>query len=317
MVGPPQGQGVTEVVAKSDRRLVSQHTVEKLPWTQVLDGQGKLQVELPSVAQTPPFSLNIAFNPLHDANGGLLYHTAVVKPHDFDPQVRYPVVLDVYGGPHHLQVVHSQRNWLIDQWVADQGFLVVSVDNHGTPGRGVAWETGIFGKFGEVPLDDQIRGLQELAKVVPQMDLDRVGVAGWSFGGFMSALAVLKRPDVFKAAVAGAPVTDWEDYDSHCTERYMGTLPQSESNYKASSLLGLKGGGRPLLLVHGTADDNVYFRNSLRLADSLFRAGQPFEFLPLTGITHSYSADPTATERLWLESAAFFRRHLGSKREAR
>ena len=110
----------------------------------------------------------------------------------------------------------------IDQWLADQGFIVVSIDNRGTPGRGRDWETAIYQKFGTVPLDDQVAGLQALGKKFPEMDLERVGIYGWSFGGYMAALAVLQRPDVFKAAVAGAPVVDWLDYDTHYTERYLG-----------------------------------------------------------------------------------------------
>lgn len=311
------GQGVSDLTVSHDGnlRLVTEHTVAHLPQTRVLDRQGKEIARLPSVAVEPALELNYTFTPLKAADGKLLYNAAVIKPRAFDPSKKYPVILDVYGGPHHLHVTQSRRPWLIDQWLADQGFLVVAVDNRGTPGRGVEWETSVLGKFGALPLDDQIKGVTELSHRVPQMDLSRVGIAGWSFGGYMSALAVLKRPDFFKAAVAGAPVTDWEDYDTHYTERYMGLLPQSREAYDASSLLPMaKELKSHLLLVHGTADDNVYLRNSLRLADALFRAGQPFEYLPLAGMTHSYSADATVTERLWLRSAAFFRQHLGEPR---
>ena len=145
-----------------------------------------------------------------------------------------------------------------------------------------------------------------------ELDLDRVGIIGWSFGGYMSGLAVLKRPDVFKAAVAGAPVTDWEDYDSHYTERYMGVLPEGKKAYDESSLLPLAPKlERPLLLVHGTADDNVYYRHTLKLANALFRAGKDFETLPLPGVTHMYTSDPLVMERLWAKTAGFFKTHLG------
>ena len=137
---------------------------------------------------------------------------------------------------------------------------------------------------------------------------------GWSFGGYMSALAVLRRPDVFKAAVAGAPVTDWEDYDTHYTERYLGMPDTDKDAYKEASLLtyaaDLK---RPLLLIHGTADDNVYFRHTLKLADALFRAGKDFELLPLSGLTHMVP-DPVVTQRLWSRIAGHFQKHLGSPR---
>ena len=131
------------------------------------------------------------------------------------------------------------RNWLLPQWLADQGFIVVAIENRGTPGRGSEWEGAIYQKFGSVPLEDQVAGLKALGQKYPELDLDRVGIVGWSFGGYMSALAVLKRPDVFKAAVAGAPVTDWEDYDTHYTERYLGLLPESKKAYEEASLLPL------------------------------------------------------------------------------
>jgi dipeptidyl-peptidase-4 len=159
-----------------------------------------------------------------------------------------------------------------------------------------------------------VAGLRALGRQFPEMDLERVGIVGWSFGGYMSALALLKRPDVFKAAVAGAPVTDWEDYDTHYTERYLG-LPKVQGEvYRQSSLLPLAGNlTRPLLLVHGTADDNVYFRHTLRLTDALFRAGSSFEVLPLPSLTHMVP-DPVVTERLWTRIAGHFARHLGGGR---
>ena len=120
----------------------------------------------------------------------------------------------------------AESRWLLDQWLADQGFIVVAIDNRGTPGRGRDWERAIYQKFGRVPLEDQVAGLKALGAKYPAMDLDRVGIDGWSFGGYMAALAVMRRPDVFKAGVAGAPVTDWHDYDTHYTERYLGVPPE-------------------------------------------------------------------------------------------
>src|SRR5262249_18821097 len=150
-----------------------------------------------------------------------------------------------------------------------------------------------------VPLDDQVAGLKALGQRFPEMDLDRVGIEGWSFGGYLAALAVLKRPDVFKAAVAGAPVVDWLDYDTHYTERYLGLSDSDAGAYREASLLSYAADlRRPLLLVHGTADDNVYFRHTLKLADALFRAGKEFELLPLSGLTHMVP-EPVVTQRLW------------------
>jgi len=201
---------------------------------------------------------------------------------------------------------------LIDQWLADQGFIVVGIDNRGTPGRGRAWERAVYRKFGSVPLDDQVAGLRALGEKFPELDLDRVGIYGWSFGGYMAALAVLRQPEVFKVGIAGAPVTDWYDYDTHYTERYLGVPGKDDPAYREASLLTYtKDLKRPLLLIHGTADDNVYFRHTLKLTDALFRAGRDFEVLPLPGVTHMVTSDPVVMERFWSKTATFFQRHLG------
>jgi dipeptidyl-peptidase-4 len=286
------------VVTKTTLREMPQSVVHRKDWTSA--------GTLPSVAAEPPFVPNVKVEKVGD------FWTAVVRPRDFDPKKKYPVVLDVYGGPKHLHVVQAMRNWLVPQWLADQGFVVVAVDNRGTPGRGRDWERAVYQKFGTVPLEDQVKGLDALCDKFPELDRDRVGVVGWSFGGYMAANGVLRRPDVFKAAVAGAPVTDWEDYDTHYTERYMGLLPEAKAAYDEASLIPLaKDLKRPLLLVHGTADDNVYYRHTLKLSDALFRAGREFEALALPGVTHMYSADPAVMERLWAKTAGFLKRHLG------
>src|SRR5262249_5698873 len=153
---------------------------------------------------------------------------------------------------------------------AEQGFFVIRIDGRGTPRRGHDWERAGRGDFSRVTVDDQVSGLRALAREVPEIDLQRVGIVGWSFGGYLSALALLKRPDVFKAAVAGAPVVDWKDYDTVYTERYLGLPEENRSGYEASSLLTYASKlERPLLLIHGTADDNVFFLHSLKLSDAL------------------------------------------------
>lgn len=163
--------------------------------------------QLPSIAVEPNFTPNTLIKLLGDestkpfeASG---YFTAIIHPRNFDPTKKYPVIVDVYGGPKHLTVTQQMKPWLLMQWLADQGFIIVAVDNRGTPGRGRDWERAIYQKFDSVPLEDQIKGLKLLGEKHPEMDMDRVGIVGWSFGGYMSALAVLKRPDIFKAAVAG------------------------------------------------------------------------------------------------------------------
>jgi dipeptidyl-peptidase-4 len=142
------------------------------------------------------------------------------------------------------------------------------------------------------------------------MDLAHVGVYGWSFGGYLSGLAVLRRPEVFHAAVAGAPVTDWREYDTHYTERFMGLPDEQRAAYDRSSLVtNASSLTRPLLLVHGTADDNVYFSHAALLSNALFRAGRAHDFLPLIGFTHIVP-DPTINRRLYERIAAFFVTHL-------
>ena len=281
--------------------------LEGLPRTVIERADGSVAGELPSVAEPPPWLPRME---LVEVEREPKFHAKVIRPRRFESGGKLPVLVNVYGGPHANMVRADISSQWLNQWLADQGFIVVSLDGRGTPGRGRNWERAIRKAFGSVPLDDQVAGLEALALQVPEMDLNRVGIFGWSFGGYMSALAVMRRPDIFKAGVAGAPVVDWLDYDTHYTERYLGLPDASSAAYTEGSLLTysreLK---RPLLLVHGTADDNVYFRHSLRLADSLLRAGRDFEFLPLAGFTHMVP-DPEVTEQLWLRVAAFFKSHL-------
>lgn len=279
-----------------------------MPRATVYRADGTLIAELPSVAEEPPF---VPDTEIVKAGEGEGFYCSVTRPRNFDKARRYPVLVDVYAGPQHQQVMASMGSHLLPQWLADQGFIVVAIDGRGTPGRGSAWEHAIRGNFAKVPLDDQVAGLKALGQKFPEMDLDRVGITGWSFGGYMSALAVLKRGDVFKAAVAGAPVTDWELYDSHYTEHYLGLPDENKEGYKESSLITYANKlERPLLLIHGTTDDNVFFAHTMKLADALFRAGKEFELLPLNGFTHLVP-DPAVRERLEERIVRFFHKHLG------
>ncbi|HEU4385113.1 MAG TPA: DPP IV N-terminal domain-containing protein [Anaeromyxobacteraceae bacterium] len=318
--GPPQevmvGEGPAQVSATLSEDgatlLVTRAAERRLPRTAVHAADGRRLVELPSVALEPPIEVRAEIRRVGPGAG---FFGTVVRPAGFQAGRKLPVILDVYGGPSHLAwplhgaARHASRWRLLDQWLADQGFLVVSAEGRGTPRRGRAFERAIKGDL-SLPLEDQVEALRALAVEVPEMDLSRVGVFGWSFGGTMAALGVLRHPEVFRAAVAGAPVVDWRDYDTHYTERYLGLPGEHPEAYARSSPLSEAAGlSRPLLLVHGTGDDNVYFFHSLKLADALFRAGRPFELLPLPGATH-ISRDPEATERLWQRAAAFFRDHL-------
>jgi dipeptidyl-peptidase 4 len=266
--------------------------------------------EVRSLADKPPFDVNATFARV-DAEHQ--FRAVVVKPRDFQPGRRYPVLVNVYGGPHARMVYASRKRYLLAQWMADQGFVVVAFDGRGTPHRGRAWERALKGRAGEVPLEDQVRALRELARTTPELDLGRVGIYGWSYGGYMASYALLKRPDVFHAAVAGAPVTDWRDYDTHYTERYLGRPDEARDAYdRGSVLLAAHELRRPLLVIHGTADDNVYFFHGLKLSDALFRAGKPHEFLPLAGATHMVT-EPAVVEQEYVRMAEFFRQHVADK----
>jgi dipeptidyl-peptidase-4 len=280
---------------------------DAMPVTTVRKADGTVIGELPSVAENPPFTPRTETVTVGDAD----YSAYIVRPRNFKEKTKYPVIVHVYGGPTHQVVQESMGTRLIDQWIADQGFLVVAIDNRGTPRRGRDWEKSVREKFGSVPLEDQVAGLKALGKKFPEMDLDRVGIYGWSFGGYMAALGVMREPDVFKAGVAGAPVVDWLDYDTHYTERYLGLPETQAAAYKEASLLTYaKNLHRPLLLVHGTADDNVFFRHTLKLSNELFREGRDFDLLPLPGLTHMVP-DPVVTQRLYGKFATYFKTHLG------
>ncbi len=242
--------------------------------------------------------------PAHLPDVTLIDGVAVLLPRGHDG-TKLPVLLSPYGGPHHQRVMKSSALFYDAQWFADQGFAVVVADGRGTPGRGRAFTTAVHGDLATAPLTDQIDALHAAAERVPELDLDRVAIRGWSFGGWLAAVAVLRRPDVFHAAIAGAPVTDWGLYDTHYTERYL-EPPFDSLIPEAASLQ------RPLLLIHGLADDNVVAAHSLQLSEALTQAGRPHTFLPLPGITHMTTREDVA-ENLLLLQVDFLRRALGAR----
>ncbi|MCG5213485.1 prolyl oligopeptidase family serine peptidase [Streptosporangium soli] len=216
---------------------------------------------------------------------------------------RLPVLLSPYSGPG-LQVVTMARAWYtaVCQWWAEQGFAVLATDGRGTPGRGVEWERGILGDRLAPVLEDQIDALHAAAERYADLDLDRVGIRGWSFSGYLAAGAVLLRPDVFHAAVAGAPPTDRRLYDTYWEERFLGHPDVQPGNYERSSLLPHAHRlTRPLMLVHGLADDNVFPAHTLRLSAALLAAGRPHTVLPLTGVGHLVAREGVADTLLQLE----------------
>jgi dipeptidyl-peptidase-4 len=263
--------------------------------------------EIGSFAETPLVEPNVRLLTVGDR--GLA--VAVLLPHDVDPDgPPLPVLLDPYGGPHALRVTQAHNAFLTSQWFADQGFAVIVADGRGTPGRGSVWERAVHGDLAGPTLDDQVDALHAVAREVTGLDLGRVAIRGWSFGGYLAALAVLRRPDVFHAAIAGAPVTEWRLYDTHYTERYLGDPAGQHDQYEANSLLPLAGDlTRPLLLIHGLADDNVVAAHTLQLSAALLAAGRPHEVLPLAGVTHMTPQEEVA-ENLLLHQLDFLHRSL-------
>nr|HEX4313993.1 DPP IV N-terminal domain-containing protein [Kofleriaceae bacterium] len=245
---------------------------------------GGHRAELPSVADRPHLVPTTVLEQVQI--GGRTHHVAITRPRAFDPQRRYPVLLKVYAGPHAQMVTVARDGYVMDQWYADAGFIVVRADGRGTPNRGRAWERAVLGDLITVPLADQVDALHAVAARHHELDLSRVGVFGWSFGGYFSAMAVLLRPDVFHAAVAGAPVTDWALYDSAYTERYMRTPQTNADGYSRTSAVAHASQlTRPLLIVHGITDDNVHFAHTLALVEALYVAGKRAEVITLSA-TH-------------------------------
>jgi dipeptidyl-peptidase-4 len=271
---------------------------------------GAPETAIESLAEQPQLP---DFVPALSYGGPKRLRTAILLPSWHQPgSAKLPVLCDPYGGPHLARVVAARDAFSESQWMAEQGFAVVVADGRGTPGRGPGWERAVAGDLAAPALEDQVEALHAAAEECADLDLSRVGIRGWSFGGFLSALAVLRRPDVFHAAVAGAPVTEWRLYDTHYTERYLGDPAADPLAYDASSLSSDAARlSRPLMIIHGLADDNVVVAHSLRLSAALLAAGRPHEVLPLTGVTHMPAQEEVA-ENLLLLQVDFLRRALGA-----
>ncbi|MBA3487019.1 MAG: S9 family peptidase, partial [Lysobacter sp.] len=231
----------------------------------------------------------IEFGTLTAADGATELHYSVLKPAGFDPARRYPVVVTVYGGPAAQTV---KRGWAPDfnQFLAQRGYVVFSVDNRGTPRRGTVFGGSLYGRQGTVEVDDQRAAVEWLGEQ-PWVDRERIGVYGWSNGGYMTLMLLARAPDAYACGVAGAPVTDWALYDTHYTERYMGLPDANPDGYREARvhehLQGLVGPAAPrLLLIHGMADDNVLFSNTTALASALQQRAQPFELMTYPGAKH-------------------------------
>lgn len=241
---------------------------------------------------------------------------SVLYPKGFRHDRKLPVLMDPYGGPWVQRCTKSSLSYTTSQWFADQGFVVIVADGRGTPGRGREWEKTIAGNLINPALEDQIEALDDAVEIGLQIDPTKVAIRGWSFGGYLAALAAILEPDRFHAAIAGAPVTDWHLYDTHYTERYLGDPAAHEHEYDScSAIVAAHKLRRPLLLIHGFSDDNVVCAHTLRLSQTLFEAGREHFVLPLTGITHM-AASETAAENLLRLQLSFLNTALGIKSES-
>jgi dipeptidyl-peptidase-4 len=273
---------------------------------------GQVVAKIDSLAEVPVISAR----PRLLRAGTREIRTAVLFPDGHVPgSKRLPVLLDPYGGPHAQMVLAASGVFLTSQWFANQGYCVIVADGRGTPGRGPAWDRTVFSEIAAPVLEDQVAALHAVADEESDVDLSRVAIRGWSFGGYLAALAVLRRPDVFHAAVAGAPPTEWRLYDTHYTERYLGDPDTSPENYDRTSLLGDAARlQRPLLLIHGLADDNVTAANTLQLSSALLATGRQHCVLPLSGVTHMTPQEVVA-ENLLLFQVDFLRAALAAPAE--
>jgi dipeptidyl-peptidase-4 len=241
---------------------------------------------------------------------GQAMHWQLTRPADFDPGRRYPVIVHVYGGPTGQMVSDSwTRRILVEQFWVRRGYLVFTLDNRGVEHYGKAFQEPVYKRLGVVDVADQLLGVEWL-KRRDYVDGDRVGVFGWSYGGYMTLMLLMQSPGTFAAGAAVAPVTDWALYDTHYTERYMGTPQADPETYRLGNVLTYAGQlGDPLLLVHGMADDNVLFTHSTRLMEALQQAAIPFELMTYPGGKHSLVGENV---RVHVYSAItdFFDRHL-------
>ncbi|MET7361986.1 prolyl oligopeptidase family serine peptidase [Streptomyces sp. NPDC005562] len=304
-----EGPGVHTAAVGGGTMVLDSRTPEGQTVTVLREGElvGRIAVHAEQPVVTP--------RPSHLTLGERELRSALYLPSWYEPGTgKLPVLLSPYGGPGMQIVVHARAWWtVVAQWFAEQGYAVLATDGRGTPGRGADWETSVHGDQLTPVLDDQVAALHAAAELYPDLDLTRVGIRGWSFGGYLAAGAVLHRPDVFHAAVAGAAPSDLRLYDTHWKERYLGHPDVRADAYERCSLLAhahrLR---RPLMLVHGLSDDNVFPVHMLRLSSALLAAGRPHTVLPLSGASHRVSGEDQVANLLRLERD-FLDAHLSQR----
>jgi dipeptidyl-peptidase-4 len=242
------------------------------------------------------------------SRSGVTFYATLIKPAGFDPAKKYPVFVNVYGGPHAQAVRNAWPGFGADQVYAHKGYVVWQMDNRGTAGRGHAFETPVFRKLGTVEAADQREGIEHLISM-GFVDPTRIGVNGWSYGGFMTLNLLLNANDLVRAGFAGAPVTDWRNYDSIYTERYMGLPADNQEGYAAAALPAQVGKLRGrLMMAHNVEDDNVLFQNTLQMISALEAAGKQFELALYPQKTHNVSG--AAARQLETTMLDFFERSL-------
>jgi dipeptidyl-peptidase-4 len=285
------------------------------PRTALFDAFGKRLrwIEENALAVGHPYAPYVARHTVPEygtlkASDGTSLHYSVTKPFGFDPSRRHPAILLVYGGPHAQQVRREWQN-VKERLFLEAGFVVFRIDNRGSDNRGVKFETALNRRLGGVEVEDQMAGVRWL-KSQPWVDPARVGVSGWSYGGFMTLMLMTDPGAGFAAGAAGAPPTDWRLYDTHYTERYMDTPERNPEGYAAAEVVSRlpKLEGR-LLLVHGMADDNVTFDNSTRVLAALQGASKPFETMLYPGERHGVRGQAKGLH-LWRTYLDFFKRTL-------
>lgn len=243
------------------------------------------------------------------SDGALLY-ARLMKPAGFDPSKKYPAIVMIYGGPHAQNVCECYAGMTWDQTLAQRGFVVWQLDNRGTAGRGHAFETKLFRRFGKQELEDQQEGIRHLLSM-GFVDPKRIGMHGWSYGGFMTLYTALHAPNLLKAAIAGAPVTDWRNYDTIYTERYLGLPQQNADGYHLSSPLHKAGNLKSaLMLAHNYEDDNVLFQHTMQMMVALQNAGKHFDTVIYPQRTHGVTG--LQKKHLLEAMTAFFERHLSA-----
>lgn len=308
-ITPTDFDGVASAVSAAGTTLLRTATLRSTRATFSIHTSTSANAQINSFTEEPLVNPNVTIHTV----GRRQIPVAIVMPSNntgITNDARLPVLFDPYGGPHAQRVLAARSAYLSSQWFADQGFCVVIADNRGTPGKGTVYERAVLHDLAGPVLEDQIEVLDALHELEPRADTSRVAIRGWSFGGYLAALAVLRAPEKFHTAVAGAPVTDWRLYDTHYTERYLRHPGIDDEPYTQTSLIKYaRDLQRPLLLIHGLADDNVVAAHTLQLSSALLAAGKDHEVLPLSGVTHMTPQEEVA-ENLLLHQLRFIRRTL-------